>query len=57
MPICATLRELVLVERAPIFAMSILALRGISEQVMMCEVGAHLQIFHVGGWKALRHHL
>ncbi len=29
----------------------------ISEQVMMCEVGAHLQSFHVGGWKALRHHL
>ncbi len=27
----------------------------ISEQVMLCEVGAHLQSYHVGGWKALRH--
>lgn len=29
----------------------------ISELLMMCEVGAHLQSFHVGGLKALRHHL
>ena len=61
MPICAVLRELVLVERAPIFAMLILGVSWrkvpISEQVMMCEVGAHLQSFHVGGWKALRHHV